>query len=69
MNGDAGGGLVGPTTLSAFSQLEIGVLLIATLIVVTTSSDGRATSFKGVHLLAVYLVIAASVYWMPVTAP
>jgi Ca2+:H+ antiporter len=63
-------GLVGPTTLGlAFSRLEIGVLLIATLIVVTTSNDGRATWFKGVQLLAVYLVIAASVYWMPVAAP
>jgi Ca2+:H+ antiporter len=59
-------GLMGPTTLDlAFSRLEIGVLLIATLIVVTTSNDGRATWFKGVQLLAVYLVIAASVYWMP----
>jgi Ca2+:H+ antiporter len=63
-------GLVGPTTLGlSFSRLEIGTLLIATLIVVTTSNDGRATWFKGVQLLAVYLVIAASVYWMPATAP
>jgi Ca2+:H+ antiporter len=62
--------LVGPTTLGlAFSRLEIGVLLIATLIVVTTSNDGRATWFKGVQMLAVYLVIAASVYWLPVAAP
>jgi Ca2+/H+ antiporter len=36
---------------------------------VTTSGDGRATWFKGVQLLAVYLIIAASVYWMPVAAP
>jgi Ca2+:H+ antiporter len=63
-------GLVGPTTLGlAFNRLEIGVLLIATLMVVTTSNDGRATWFKGVQLLAVYLVIAASVYWLPVAAP
>ena len=53
----------------AFSRLEIGALLLGTLIVVTTSNDGRATWFKGVQLLAVYLIIAASVYWMPVVAP
>jgi len=57
-----------PLTLG-FSRLEIGTLLLATLIVVTTSNDGRATWFKGVQLLAVYLIIAASVYWMPVVAP
>ncbi len=43
--------------------------MFGTLIVVTTSGDGRATWFKGVQLLAVYLIIAASVYWMPVAAP
>jgi Ca2+:H+ antiporter len=52
-----------------FSRLEIGALLFGTLIVVTTSNDGRATWFKGVQLLAVYLVIAGSVYWMPAIAP
>ena len=36
---------------------------------VTTANDGRATWFKGVQLLAVYLIIAASVYWLPVGAP
>ena len=59
-----------PAPLSlAFSRLEIGALLLATLIVVTTSGDGRATWFKGVQLIAVYLIIAASVYWMPVAEP
>jgi Ca2+:H+ antiporter len=53
----------------SFSRLEIGALLLGTLIVVTTSGDGRATWFKGVQLLAVYLIIAASVYWMPVVGP
>src|SRR5262249_3471606 len=63
-------GLVGPTTPGlALNRPEVGALLIATLIVVTTSNDGRATWFNGVQLLAVYLVIAASVYWMPVAAP
>jgi Ca2+:H+ antiporter len=63
-------GLIAPAPLHlAFTRLEIGVLLLGTLIVVTTSNDGRATWFKGVQLLAVYLIIAASVYWMPVVAP
>jgi Ca2+:H+ antiporter len=53
----------------AFTGLEIGALLLATFIVVTTSSDGRATWFKGIQLLAVYLVIATTVYWMPVVLP
>ena len=53
----------------AFTRLEIGALLLGTLIVVTTSGDGQATWFKGVQLLAVYLIIAGSVYWLPVVAP
>jgi Ca2+:H+ antiporter len=52
-----------------FNRLEIGTLLLGALIVATTSVDGQATWFKGVQLIAVYLVIAASVYWMPVVAP
>jgi Ca2+:H+ antiporter len=63
-------GLIAPTPLDlAFNRLEIGALLLGTLIVVTTSGDGRATWFKGVQLLAVYLIIAASVYWMPAARP
>ena len=63
-------GAIGPRPMGlAFSRLEIGALLLGTLIVVTTSGDGRATWFKGVQLLAVYLIIAGSVYWMPVVVP
>jgi Ca2+:H+ antiporter len=59
-----------PTPLTlAFSRLEIGVLLFGALIVATTSGDGQATWFKGVQLLAVYLIIAASVYWLPAVSP
>ena len=62
--------VIAPTPLSlGFSRLEIGTLLLGTLIVATTSGDGQATWFKGVQLLAVYLIIAGSVYWMPVVAP
>jgi Ca2+:H+ antiporter len=62
--------LIAPAPLTlGFSRLEIGTLLFGTLIVATTSVDGQATWFKGVQLLAVYLIIAGSVYWMPVVAP
>lgn len=62
--------LIAPTSLSlAFTRLEIGALLLGALIVVTTSGDGRATWFKGVQLLAVYLIIAGSIYLMPVVTP
>jgi Ca2+:H+ antiporter len=49
----------------AFSRLEILVLFLGALIVATTSGDGRATWFKGVQLLTVYVVIAATVYLVP----
>ena len=63
-------GMIGGAPLGlAFTRLEIGALLLGTLIVVTTSGDGQATWFKGVQLLAVYLIIAGSVFWMPVVAP
>jgi len=38
-------------------------------VVTTAGDDGQATWFKGIQLIAVYLVIAASVYWLPVVAP
>ncbi|HEU4439316.1 MAG TPA: calcium/proton exchanger [Methylomirabilota bacterium] len=63
-------GMIGAAPLGlAFTRLEIGALLLGTLIVVTTSGDGQATWFKGIQLLAVYLIIAGSVFWMPVVAP
>ncbi|HKZ05938.1 MAG TPA: calcium/proton exchanger [Methylomirabilota bacterium] len=62
--------VIAPASLGlAFTRLEIGALLLGTLIVVTTAGDGQATWFKGVQLIAVYLIIAASVYWLPVVAP
>jgi Ca2+:H+ antiporter len=63
-------GVIAPAPLGlAFSRLEIGTLLLGTLIVVTTAGDGRATWFKGIQLLAVYFVIAGAVYWLPIVAP
>ena len=63
-------GWIAPAPLTlGFSRLEIGTLLLSALIVATTANDGRATWFKGVQLLAVYVIIAASVYWMPGVTP
>ena len=62
--------LIAPVPLGlAFNRLEIGVLLLGTLIMVTTAGDGQATWFKGVQMLMVYLIIAWSVYWLPIAAP
>jgi len=62
--------VIAPVPLGlAFTRLEIGALLVGTLIVVTTSGDGQATWFKGVQLLAVYLIIAGSVYLLPAVSP
>lgn len=49
----------------AFSRLEILLLFLGALVVTTTSGDGRATWFKGVQFLTVYLIIAATVYLLP----
>ena len=58
---------IGPSPMSLeFSRLEVIALFLGTLIVATTSGDGRATWFKGVQLLTVYLILAATVYFIPV---
>jgi Ca2+:H+ antiporter len=48
-----------------FSRLEIGVIICSVLVGIVVSSDGRANWFKGVQLLALYLVIAALLYVLP----
>jgi Ca2+:H+ antiporter len=63
-------GLFAPEPLAlSFSRLEIGLLFMGVLIGVVVASDGQATWFKGVQLIAVYLVIAASLYLLPELAP
>jgi Ca2+:H+ antiporter len=63
-------GLFAPQPLSlSFTRAEMGLLFIGVLIGVVVASDGQATWFKGAQLLAVYLVIAASLYFLPEVAP
>jgi Ca2+:H+ antiporter len=58
---------VGPEPLHlSFSRAEIGALFMAVLIGALVASDGRANWFKGVQLIAVYLIIALMFYFMPV---
>jgi Ca2+/H+ antiporter len=56
-----------------FLVAALAIVPLAALIVHSTEQlaehTGRATWFKGIQLLAVYLVIAGSVYWLPVVAP
>ena len=59
-------GLIAATPLNlGFTRLEIGALMLGTLIVATTSGDGQATWFKGVQLLALYTLIAVAIYFLP----
>ena len=54
----------GPFTLD-FTRGEISALFIAVFIGVVVSSGGRSNWFKGVQLLAVYLIFAALAYLIP----
>ena len=53
-----------PLELS-FSRAEVGALVMAVLIGMFVAGDGRSNWFKGVQLVAVYLVIALMFYFMP----
>jgi Ca2+:H+ antiporter len=55
-------------TLS-FNRAEIGALFLAVLIGTTLAGDGRANWFKGVQLIAFYLIIAALFYLLPGAMP
>jgi Ca2+:H+ antiporter len=57
---------VGPSPMSLeFSRLEVIALFLGALIVATMPGDGRATWFKGVQLLTIYLILAATIYFIP----
>lgn len=59
--------VVAPTPLTlGFNRLEIGALFLGVLLVSAIASDGRATWFKGVQLVAMYLILAATIYFLPV---
>ena len=53
-----------PLELS-FSRPEIGSLFMAVLIGALVAGDGRSNWYKGVQLIAVYLIIALMFYFMP----
>jgi len=53
-----------PLELS-FSRAEVGALFMAVLIGVVVAGDGRSNWYKGVQLIAVYLIIALMFYFIP----
>jgi Ca2+:H+ antiporter len=53
-----------PLELS-FSRPEIGSLFMAVLIGALVAGDGRSNWYKGVQLVAVYLIIALMFYFIP----
>jgi len=64
------GGAVGPEPFTlSFTRGEMGFLLISVLLGSMVASDGRSNWFKGVQLLAVYAMLAAVCYLVPVTVP
>ena len=56
-----------PLELS-FSRPEIGSLFMAVLIGALVAGDGRSNWYKGVQLVAVYLIIALMFYFIPVAS-
>jgi len=53
-----------PMTL-VFNAFEIVAIVVSVLIVQMVSNDGESTWFEGAQLLAVYLIIAVSFYFVP----
>lgn len=61
---------IGPDTLElTFGRPELGALLMAVLIGVVVAGDGRTNWFKGVQLIAVYVLMALLFYFMPDGTP
>jgi Ca2+:H+ antiporter len=56
-----------PLELS-FNRAEVGALFMAVLIGALVVGDGRSNWFKGVQLIAIYLIIAMMFYFMPTSA-
>jgi Ca2+:H+ antiporter len=62
--------LFAPETMSmAFNRLEVLGLFLSVLLVASIAADGRATWFKGVQLLTIYLILAATIYFIPMPQP
>ena len=57
---------IAPAPLSlAFSGVEVFLVLMATFVASILLVDGKSTWFTGVQLLAVYLVMAITVFGVP----
>jgi len=56
-----------PLELS-FTRAEVGALFMGALIGAVVAGDGRSNWFKGVQLVAVYLIIALMFYFIPSAA-
>jgi Ca2+:H+ antiporter len=58
--------VLGPERLTlSFSRVEIGALFLGVLIGIHAAGDGRSNWFKGVQLIAFYLILAAMFYLIP----
>lgn len=58
--------LIAPAPLSfAFAPVEVFLVLMATFVASILLVDGQSTWFTGIQLLAVYLVMAITVYGVP----
>jgi Ca2+:H+ antiporter len=53
-----------PLELS-FTRAEVGALFMGALIGALVAGDGRSNWYKGVQLVAVYLIIALMFYFIP----
>jgi len=59
--------LVAPERLTlGFSRLEVGALFLGVLVGAHVAGDGRSTWYKGVQLVAFYLILATMFYLVPV---
>ena len=64
------GGLIAPKPFTlSFNRGEMGFLFISVLLGGLVAADGRSNWFKGVQLLAVYVMLAAVCYLVPVAVP
>jgi Ca2+:H+ antiporter len=64
------GGLIGPQPFTlAFNRGEMGFLFISVLLGGLVAADGRSNWFKGVQLIAVYVMLAAVCYLVPAATP
>jgi Ca2+:H+ antiporter len=52
----------------AFTRAEVGSLFMAVLIGALVAGDGRANWYRGIQLIAVYVIIALMFYFMPTAA-